>query len=87
MNHTTTDHSSTVDIQTTLAAGISERGAWNRAQLALIGVSWPPLKGWKAKRERSGYRVPRETHDLFVSLRTSAIAADKPSAIPSGAQP
>jgi len=27
-------------------AGKSERGGWTRAQLALLGVAWPPMKGW-----------------------------------------
>jgi len=27
-------------------SGKSERGGWTRAQLALLGVTWPPLKGW-----------------------------------------
>jgi len=25
----------------------SGRGGWNRPQLALLGVAWPPTKGWK----------------------------------------
>jgi len=24
----------------------TQRGGWTRAQLALIGVAWPPEKGW-----------------------------------------
>lgn len=79
MNDTTTDRPSTVGIQTTLKAGISERGAWTRAQLALNGVSWPPLKGWKAMLVRIGYRVPLETHGLFVSLRKPSASINTPS--------
>lgn len=30
-----------------LAAGISERGGFSKSQLALLGVEWPPPKGWK----------------------------------------
>jgi hypothetical protein len=28
-------------------AGKSECGGWNRQQLACLGVTWPPAKGWK----------------------------------------
>lgn len=27
----------------------SPRGGWNRKQLELLGVAWPPVKGWKRK--------------------------------------
>jgi hypothetical protein len=27
----------------------SGNGAWTKQQLALIGVQWPPQKGWKQK--------------------------------------
>lgn len=30
-----------------LAAGRSAAGGWTREQLALIGVPWPPPKGWQ----------------------------------------
>jgi hypothetical protein len=30
-----------------LAAAISEKGGFSRRKLALIGVPWPPRKGWK----------------------------------------
>jgi hypothetical protein len=59
----------TIDVQTTLEAGMSANGAWNKPQLAMLGVSWPPIKGWKANLIRSGYRFSVEEHALFVSLR------------------
>ena len=31
-----------------IARGKSEAGGWTRAQLAALGVPWPPVKGWKA---------------------------------------
>ena len=35
----------TIDMALILA-GQTERGGWNKSQLELIGVSWPPTKGW-----------------------------------------
>lgn len=29
--------------------GKSCRGGWTKAQLAILGVKWPPPKGWKAR--------------------------------------
>ena len=30
-----------------LALGRSDAGGWTRAQLAVLGVPWPPVTGWK----------------------------------------
>jgi hypothetical protein len=30
-----------------LSLGRSEAGGWTKAQLALLGVPWPPVTGWK----------------------------------------
>jgi hypothetical protein len=27
----------------------TEAGGWTRDQLEVIGIEWPPIKGWKAK--------------------------------------
>lgn len=27
--------------------GKSEKGGWTKFQLSLLGVQWPPQKGWK----------------------------------------
>jgi hypothetical protein len=32
--------------QDILERGRSQRGGWNRLQFKLIGISWPPVKGW-----------------------------------------
>ncbi len=29
--------------------GASMNGGWSEEQLALLGVSWPPKKGWKGR--------------------------------------
>jgi hypothetical protein len=37
----------------------SPRGGWNRPQLALLGVDWPPTTGWK--RRLIGMEISEET--------------------------
>jgi hypothetical protein len=38
----------TVITEEFLALGRSTAGGWTKAQLALLGVPWPPIAGWKA---------------------------------------
>lgn len=45
----------------------SDAGAWSRAQLALIGVSWPLSKGWKTGV--IGTTVTEKAANLFLSTR------------------
>jgi hypothetical protein len=54
-----------------LAAGRSERGGWSKAQLAILGVAWPPTTGWKAVVV--GLRLPRAEAERFVSLRAGEL--------------
>ncbi len=45
------------------------RGAWNRPQLELIGIEWPPTHGWI---ERVGQQdFPEETLVRFKELSTA----------------
>ncbi len=32
-----------------IESGQSDHGGWSQEQLALLGVEWPPLKGWKKR--------------------------------------
>jgi hypothetical protein len=34
-----------------IAAAMTFRGGWTKAQLAEWGVPWPPPKGWRAELE------------------------------------
>ena len=61
--------SGAVSIEQTLKEGMSDRGAWNLAQFALIGIAWPPVKGWRLRLVREGVRVPQAVHAQFVALR------------------
>lgn len=58
-----------------IEAGKSDAGGWNREQLALIGVAWPPPKGWK--RSVLGKHVERETLERFLALTGGGDAVDQ----------
>lgn len=48
--------------------GKSPRGGWSRAQLKLVGVPWPPPKGWRAiLRDRDD--IPETVQHKFVQMR------------------
>src|SRR4051794_40716374 len=40
-----------------IAAARSPRGGWTRESLALLGVPWPPPKGWR--RSAGSRKIPR----------------------------
>jgi len=48
-------------------AGQSRNGGWSEDQLCLLGVEWPPPKGWKAFVV--GRRLPGTTLAAFIRLR------------------
>lgn len=50
-----------------LMAGQSLKGGWNAKQLALLGIAWPPSKGWKQRLV--GTIVYRDTYKRFIALR------------------
>ncbi len=45
----------------------SGSGGWNKTQLALLGVDWPPPKGWIEKL--IGKEIDQTTFDRLSSLR------------------
>jgi hypothetical protein len=63
-----------------IAAGMTGNGGWTRIQLALIGVSWPPPKGWR--RRAIGRRIPKDDAERFVAIgRERRNQRDPPSLI------
>jgi hypothetical protein len=44
----------------------SGEGGWNRPQLALLGVAWPPVKGWK--QTLLGRKISEETAKRLEEL-------------------
>lgn len=49
-----------------IAAGTSERGGLSKRQLALLGVDWPPLSGWK--KSIIGRSISDEDAEEFLRL-------------------
>ena len=44
---------------------VSPKGGFTKKQLALVGIPWPPVKGWKKKV--IGKDFPEETIKLFIN--------------------
>ena len=53
-----------------IEAGKSASGGWSRAQLQILGVAWPPPKGWKTVVV--GKSIKEADAKLFLSLRKPA---------------
>ena len=49
-----------------IAAGTSERGGLSKRQLALLGVDWPPVRGWK--KSIIGRAISEEDAEVFLRL-------------------
>jgi hypothetical protein len=54
-------------------AGKSYRGGWSAKQLKVIGIEWPPEKGWMQKA--MGKRIPDSDAQLFIQLRKTKVPA------------
>ena len=50
-----------------IEAGSEKSGGWEKAQLALLGVGWPPPQGWK--RALVGRHIGLADYEEFLSLR------------------
>jgi len=50
-----------------LEQGKSKRGAWSRAQVEALGVSWPLTGGWK--KNLIGKEVSEEQVAEFLALK------------------
>ena len=48
----------------------TKNGAWKRRQLEIVGVKWPPKKGWKAKI--IGKKISKDDAKEFelIAIRT-----------------
>jgi hypothetical protein len=47
--------------------GRSLRGGWNKRQLAVLGVTWPPRKGWLDRIE--GTEIAEITYLKFMRAK------------------
>lgn len=61
--------------QRLIESGMSEQGGWNRKQLELIGVKWPPLRGWRRRAE--GMLISESDAATFVRLKGRTIKVSK----------
>lgn len=57
-----------------LMAGATQRGAYKRRQVELLGEEWPPTKGWKKKI--IGKEISDEAAEEFIRLGGSDIATE-----------
>lgn len=47
-----------------IVAGVSGAGGWNRKQLEILGVAWPPRRGWKWAV--IGKQITEEQYQEFI---------------------
>ena len=51
--------------------GKSARGGWSRAQLLLLGISWPPKNGWR--KEVHGLHITLDAAAKFIGMKNNHI--------------
>ena len=61
-----------------LDTNTTPKGGYNRAQLAVVGVSWPAPKGWK--KRLVGQEITAEQEVLF---KLAAVGDDRKSSLKS----
>lgn len=54
----------------------TQRKSWTRSQFKALGVSWPPLKGWKGRI--IGTEISQEAAEIFEQKITATQAKKKP---------
>jgi len=54
-----------------IESGKSPRGGWSKAQMAILGVGWPPAPGWKTRV--IGRLITRADAERFFQLRSGGI--------------
>jgi len=52
-----------------IKAGCSQKGGWSRAQLRIIGISWPLKRGWKKAILNHDCRLTQDEYDQFLALK------------------
>ena len=64
----------------------TDRGAWTREQLGILGVPWPPSQGWRKrlvaeKRTLSDVEVEelREARTTVAERRSKRVATERPT--------
>ena len=49
----------------------SKNGGWSKQQLEIIGVDWPPTKGWK--KNITGEKFKESKINAFIELKNDHI--------------
>lgn len=58
-------------------AGRTSSGGWTATQINLLGMQWPPAKGWQEKV--IGREISQEDADRFLGLRTRSMKRIEPA--------
>lgn len=67
-----------------LNSGMSTNGGWNKEQFSLIGIPWPPQKGWKSSVIMKNF--PDETINLFLYFKDHHLRGNRESSPFSGSE-
>lgn len=58
----------TLDI---IEKGKTKNGAWTKRQLEILGVQWPPIKGWKEDVKKALLILDKEQINEFIEIGKS----------------
>lgn len=61
--------------QQLIEQGQSGAGGWNREQLAVLGIPWPPRHGWRQRID--GRDISVEDAEHFLALKGMTLARAK----------
>lgn len=68
---------STVKITGSLIkAGESRNGGWSHAQLSVLGVEIPLVKGWRGRLTASNRNITKAAAELFVALKDAHLTGE-----------
>lgn len=71
--------------QDLISKGGSGSGGWNKQQLDLLGVPWPPKKGWR--KRVCGKHISRADAEKFLALKGATLRSQKFQAASHALQP
>lgn len=78
-NYNKTDESMVTITKKFFMDNATERGAWTRRQVEILGVTWPMQSGWQ--NELIGKKISQETADAFAEAKniTASVARKIPA--------
>lgn len=63
-----------------IMSGRTIAGGWRASQLKLLGVDWPPRRGWIDVLVKAGREIDSETARLFLACATTAAISNQRAA-------